>query len=96
MAGYAIIDTSEVTDRAVFDDVIERAPAVIRACGGKYLVRDGAMESVQGDWSPTRIAVLEFESVAQARAWQDSPDYAELKQMLKNSSNTSVILIEGV
>ena len=96
MAGYAIVDTAEVTDQAVFDEYIERVPAVVEAHGGKYLVRGGAMEIVQGDWSPRRIVVMEFDSVEQARAWQDSPDYAELKQMLNDCSNTGVILVEGV
>ncbi len=95
MAAYVIAD-SVITDRAVFDDYLERVPEIVAAHGGKYLVRGGAAQAVQGDWTPNRILVLEFESADQARAWQDSPDYAELKAMLNQSTNTNLIIAEGV
>ena len=95
MAAYVIVD-SVITDQAVFDDFLEQVPAVVEAHGGKYLARGGAIEIVQGDWTPNRIAIVEFESVELARGWQDSPDYAELRAMLNRSSNTSVIITEGI
>ena len=95
MAGYVIVD-AEITDQAVFGDYAERVPAVVAAHGGTYLVRGGATEVVQGDWTPHRVVVMEFDNVEQARAWQDSPDYAELKAMLNRSTNTNVIIVEGV
>ncbi len=95
MAAYVIVD-SVITDQAVFDDFLEQVPAVVEAHGGKYLARGGAIEIVQGDWTPNRIAIVEFESVELARGWQDSPDYAELRAMLNRSSKTSVIITEGI
>ena len=95
MAAYAIIE-SEVTDRVVFDDFLGQVPAFVQAHGGKYLVRAGATEVVQGDWIPRRLAVVEFDSLEKARAWQYSPDYAELRAMLNRSSRTNVVLVEGV
>ena len=95
MAGYVIVD-AEVTDQAVFSDYLERVPAVVASHGGKYLVRGGATEVVQGDWAPNRIVVVEFDNVEQARGWQNSPDYAELRAMLNRSSNTNVIIAEGM
>ena len=96
MKGYAVIDTADVRDRALFDEYVERVPPVVESHGGRYLVRGGAMESVQGDWRPGRLVVVEFDSVERARAWQESPDYAELRRLLNASSDTSVILVEGV
>lgn len=95
MAAYVIVD-SVITDQAVFDDFLEQVPAMVEAHGGKYLARAGAIDIVQGDWTPNRIAIVEFESVELARGWQDSPDYAELRAMLNRSSNTSVIITEGI
>ena len=95
MAAYVIVD-SVITDQAVFDDFLEQVPAMVEAHGGKYLARSGAIDIVQGDWTPNRIAIVEFESVELARGWQDSPDYAELRAMLNRSSNTSVIITEGI
>ena len=96
MKGYAVIDTADVRDRALFGEYVERVPAVVESHGGRYLVRGGAMESVQGDWRPGRLVVVEFDSVDLARAWQESPDYAELRRMLNASTDTSVVLVEGV
>lgn len=90
-----IID-SEVTDAALFGTFLEQAPAVMMAHGGKHLARGGAMEVVQGNWAPRRIVVVEFSSVEQARGWQNAPDYAELRRMLNRSSNTDVVIVEGV
>ena len=87
---------AEVTDQVVFSDYLERVPAVVASHGGKYLVRGGATEVVQGDWAPNRIVVVEFDNVEQARGWQNSPAYAELRAMLNRSSNTNVIIAEGV
>ena len=95
MAVYFIVD-SEITDQAVFSDYAARAPAVMLAHGGKYLARGGATEVVQGDWTPNRVVVVEFDNVEQVRAWQDSPDYVELKAILNKSSNTNIIVVEGV
>ncbi len=95
MAAYVIVE-SVITDQAVFDDYLERVPPVVAAHGGKYLARGGATQVVQGDWTPNRIVVMEFDSAERVRAWQDSPDYTELKAMLNRSSNTNLIIVEGV
>ena len=95
MAGYALID-AEITDHAAFAEFRERAPAVLEAHGGRYLVRGGATKVVQGDWTPHRVVLLEFESVERAQAWWDSPDHAELRAMLDKCSNTTVTIVEGV
>ena len=95
MAAYVIVD-SVITDQSVFDDYLQQVPAIVESHGGKYLARGGAIEVVQGDWTPNRIVVVEFDSVERARGWQDSPEYVELKAMLNRSSNTSVVITEGV
>ena len=95
MAAYVIVD-SVITDKPVFDDYLQQVPSIVETHGGKYLARGGAIQVVQGDWTPNRIVVVEFDSTEQAQAWQDSPEYADLKAMLNSSSNTSVIIVEGV
>lgn len=95
MAGYVIAD-SEVTDQEVFNEFLVRGKPFVEAMGGRYLVRGGGFEVVQGGWQPRRLVVIEFDTVEQARAWQDSPDYAETKRLLNASSNTSLVIVEGV
>ena len=54
------------------------------------------IEVIDGDWSPDRIIVLEFDSTEQARAWQTSPEYTELKKIRTKAANANVIIVEGV
>ena len=95
MAGYVLID-SEVTDEALFAEFRGRVAATIEAHGGRYLVRGGATEVIEGEWMPDRIVVVEFDNVEQARAWLSSPEYIEIKEIRTKSANASVIIVEGV
>ena len=94
-AGYALIDV-EVTDQAAFAEFRERAPSVVEAHGGKFLVRGGATEVVQGDWTPHRVIVIEFDSVERAKSWWNSPAHTELRAMADRCSRTTTTIVEGV
>ena len=95
MTGYAIIH-DEIQDQTLFAEFRRRVGATVEAHGGRYLVRGGAIEVMDGDWSPDRIVVIEFDSVEQARAWLTSPEYTEIKQIRMNAASASVIIVEGV
>ena len=95
MAAYVIID-AKVTDDSAFRTHLDQVPAIVKAHGGRYLVRGGAHEVIRGDWTPDRLVVLEFDSVQQAREWQDAPDYADLREKLNRFSETNVVIVEGV
>ena len=93
MATYVIMDV-EVTDPATYRSLLERAAAAVVARGGKYLVRAGVMEVVQGDWKPHRLVVVEFDSAEQAE-WRNSQDAIEVREMLNKSSNANILIAEG-
>ena len=95
MAGYIIVEI-DVTDPAVYEEYRHAAGATVLAHGGKYLVRGGAAETLEGDWRPKRIVVLEFESVERARAWWSCEEYREPKKLRQKSAVTKMILVEGV
>ncbi|MCY3737707.1 MAG: DUF1330 domain-containing protein [Gemmatimonadaceae bacterium] len=95
MAGYVVVN-DEITDEAVFAEFRERIAATVEAHGGRYLVRGGATEVADGDWTPGRLVILEFDDVDRARAWLNSPEYAELREIRRKSANASVIIAEGV
>ena len=95
VAGYALIDV-EITDQAAFAQFSDRAPAIVEAHGGRFLVRGGATEVVQGDWTPHRVVVIEFDSVERAKSWWSSPAHAELRAMADRCSNTTTTIVEGV
>jgi uncharacterized protein (DUF1330 family) len=64
--------------------------------GGRFVVRGGEAELLEGTWDTVRMVVIEFPDGAAARAWWESEDYAPLKAMRRDASDTNIILVEGV
>jgi uncharacterized protein (DUF1330 family) len=95
MAAYVIVEI-EVTDPTVYETYRQMAGATVQAHGGKYIVRGGRAETLEGDWQPKRIVVLEFESAERAREWWSCDEYREPKKLRQASAVTKMILIEGV
>ncbi len=95
MAAYAIADV-EVTDPAKFQEYGSQVPATVEKYGGKYLVRGGAIEKAEGDWEPSRMAIIEFESMEQLKRWYYSQEYSGPMQLRQQSANTNVLFVEGV
>jgi uncharacterized protein (DUF1330 family) len=78
MPAYVVVQIA-IDDPASYDRYKVLAPPSIAAYGGRYVVRGGRSEVLEGTWQPARLVVLEFPSVAQARAWWSSPEYAPAK-----------------
>jgi len=95
MPAYVIIDI-EVHDPAKFEEYKKLGPPSIAAYGGKYLVRGGDCETLDGTWSPTRIVVLEFPDMPRAREWYNSDLYARAIQLRHASAKSQFILVEGL
>jgi uncharacterized protein (DUF1330 family) len=95
MSAYVIVDV-KIEDPAVYEEYKKLTPASIAAYGGRFVVRGGTAETLEGDWQPGRVVVLEFASVARAREWWDSPGYAPAKALRHRSATTRMILVEGV
>ena len=95
MPAYFIVDI-EVTDPAAFEEYRKQVPATVEKYGGKFVVRGGQMEPIEGDWRPKRLVVTEFPSMEQAKRWYDSEEYRAPKALRRRTSKGSVILVEGV
>lgn len=94
MAGYVIADV-EVLDPAGYEEYRKGVPATIAAYGGRFLVRGGATEVAEGEWTPKRVVVLEFESAARAKAWLESPEYRPLRAIRQRCAKSNVLVVEG-
>lgn len=94
MPAYFIADL-EVTDPTGFAEYRQLVPDTIEKYGGRYLVRGGAVETLEGDWQPQRIVVVEFPSLEQARRWYHSEEYSGPKALRFKSAQTDLILVEG-
>jgi uncharacterized protein (DUF1330 family) len=95
MPAYVINDM-EVTDPQLFEEYKKLSPPTVAQYGGKFLVRGGRTETLEGEWSPRRLVVLEFSSVERAQAWIDSPEYAPARRLRQLSSTSNLIVVEGV
>lgn len=95
MAAYLIADI-EVTNAAGFEEYRALVPAVIVAHGGRYLVRGGALEVLEGGAPARRRVVLEFPTMAGLKAFWDSPEYATLRELRGRHSNAHIVAVEGV
>jgi len=71
------------------------AKATVDNYGGKYIVRGGETEVLEGDWKPKRIVVLEFESAQRAKEWLNCEEYREPRKMRHRTARTNMILVEG-
>ncbi len=94
MAAYMILDI-EVTDPVGFAQYKQVAPPALALYGGKYLARGGRTETLEGDWVPNRLVILEFPDVARAKQWLESPEYREARALRRQSATTNIVLIEG-
>jgi len=95
MAAYMLVD-NRVLDQEDFNEYIEKIPQVVAAHGGRFLVRGGAIRVVEGDYTPERIVVIEFDSLEPANAFASSPEYLELSVIRNRSTKTSTIIVDGV
>ncbi len=94
MKGYVIADI-EVTDPAVYDDYRKQVPATIEKYGGRFLVRGGRSETLEGGWASKRLIVLEFPTLEQALKWYRSPEYAPLITLRQRGARGRLVAVEG-
>jgi uncharacterized protein (DUF1330 family) len=96
MAAYVIVDV-EVLDPEPYKDYVRGVPATLDPFGGRFVVRGGASETLEGDWSPKRIVVIEFPSVERAKAWHASPAYQAILPIRQRHARTNFLtVVEGV
>ena len=94
MPAYIVVEV-EVEDPIRYEDYKKMVPPTLAAYGGRFLVRGGQVENLEGDWSPKRLVILEFPSGDQATAWWGSPEYAEAKALRQATAKTQLIVVEG-
>jgi uncharacterized protein (DUF1330 family) len=94
MPGYIIAEV-EITDPAGFEEYRKQVAATIEKYGGRYVIRGGATEALEGDQA-ARLVVIEFSSVEQARRWYDSEEYRAPKALRITCSRSRLLLAEGV
>jgi len=95
MSAYVIVEI-EIVDPVGYEEYKKLAGATVEKYGGKYIVRGGAVETLEGDWNPKRIVILEFDSIQRAKEWLNCEEYREPRKMRQRTAKTKMILVEGV
>jgi uncharacterized protein (DUF1330 family) len=94
MTAYIVGDI-EINDPEAYEEYRAKVPAVIAAYGGRYLVRGGAVESLEGDWTPKRTVILEFPDMESLKAFWNAPDYQPLRAIRQKASTGRLVAIQG-
>jgi uncharacterized protein (DUF1330 family) len=90
-----IIGDIDVHDMEIYREYVALIPGTLEPFGGRVLVR-GENETLEGDWRPQRLVILEFPSAEHARQWHASDGYAAAMAIRHRASTASVLLAEGM
>ena len=94
MPAYIIIEVS-IHNPTEYEDYKKLTPPSLKPFDGKFIVRGGKAETLEGDWNPERIVVLEFPTIEKAKAWWNSEGYAPAKALRQRTSKTKMIVVPG-
>jgi uncharacterized protein (DUF1330 family) len=95
MPVYVISEISAILEPALMEKYRTLAQASIKQYGGRYIVRGGAIEKVEGE-APHAVVIVEFPSMERAREWCRSPEYAEALAIRPCALNRRLLFVEGV
>jgi uncharacterized protein (DUF1330 family) len=95
MKAYIVVDVN-VTNPTLYEDYKKLTPASLVPFDGKFIVRGGAAETLEGEWQPGRFVIIEFPSKQKAKEWWDSALYAPAKALRQATAQTNMILVEGI
>ena len=91
-----VIAQATVSNPEQYEGYKALAGAAVAKYGGKYIVRGGATQLLEGDWAPPRLVILEFESGEQAKRFYDSPEYQAARQQRLGAAQMNMLVVEGL
>lgn len=89
-----LIADIEVTDIAEYEEYQRQVPAYVAAYDGRFIIRGGRTQVLEGSWRAHRVVVIEFPSMTRLLAFYDSPQYATLKSLRMHASDSRIIAVE--
>ncbi|MEH2485059.1 DUF1330 domain-containing protein [Bradyrhizobium sp. AZCC 2230] len=94
MKAYLVLDLS-VDDFAGFKTYIAEIPGFIARHSGRYIVRGVEPTTIEGDWAPERLVIIEFPEREKARAFLDDPDIQDLFELRHATTTSKLLLADG-
>jgi uncharacterized protein (DUF1330 family) len=96
MAAYFIVEYQEINDPQTLADYRQQVTATLEQYGGTFLVRGGATQAIEGEWSTPRLVVLAFDDVESFERWYHSPEYSRILPLRLKASRARAIVAHGV
>ena len=94
MPAYVIADV-DVTNPTGYEPYRPLAAASIARFGGRFIVRGGAAELLEGAPAPGHTVVIEFSDTDAAKRWYFSDEYQQALKIRQANSTARVILVDG-
>jgi uncharacterized protein (DUF1330 family) len=95
MPAYIIVET-DIHDPEQYERYKQASPAAVAAAGGRWLVRGGELAVLEGEWTPKRLVMIEFEDLDAAKRFYTSPAYEEAKRLREGAANLNMVAVQGV
>jgi uncharacterized protein (DUF1330 family) len=94
MTAYVIADV-DVTDPVKYEDYKKLTPGAIAKHGGRFLARGGQCATLEGNWRPGRMIVIEFPSYQQARDFYTSVEYTAARRARAGAATLKMVVVDG-
>jgi len=95
VTAYVIADI-DVHDAEAYREYVALVPGTVEPFGGRFVIRGGEHETLEGEWRPQRLVMIEFPSADHARRWYESPAYIAAMAIRHRTSTGSLVMVEGV
>ena len=95
MAAYVIVET-DISDAEQYEQYKAASPGAVAAGGGRFVVRGGELAVLEGEWSPSRLVILEFEDLDAAKRWYESETYQDARKLREGAARLNMVAVQGV
>ncbi len=95
MTAYVIADVQLTGNAEELTEYRSKVVATLEPYAGRYLVRGGEVDVVEGDWEPGQIVLVEFPDLAAARAWNESADYQTIAPLRIRNTDSKRLIVQG-
>jgi uncharacterized protein (DUF1330 family) len=95
MSAYVIAETLEIIDEAAYQQYRPLGASAVAGNQGEFVIRGGTALTLEGDWKPQKLSILQFPSIELAQAWYDSPEYRKARAAREGAVRMRFVAIDG-
>ena len=96
MPSAYIIANVTVTNQEQYAEYRKLSSIAVEAHGAEFCARGGAVEVLEGDWTPDRVVILKFPSMEKAKAYYQSVEYTAAIKARQGASVMRMVVVEGI